>query len=170
MQEKNRVLLFWSADPNKELEPEAAVLSNFARYPSLGYPTSEHAYMAFKALFFGDLASLHRMRDAKTPREAKNIGSEVANFNDKLWDPVKEDFMFRAVYDKFKGDHYLTEYLISTHTRRIAEASPYDLVWGIGLSKHDPLAQNPDNWRGQNLLGKILENVRAHLIIDKYSI
>lgn len=158
-----KVLLFWSPDPTKELEPEAAVLSNFSQHRSLGYPTSEHAYMAFKALFFGDINTLTELGFAITPRIAKNLGSNVANFSDSLWEPVKQMFMYRAVYDKFKSNDELSEYLLSTGDRLIAEASPYDLIWGIGLSKHDPSAQDPANWRGRNLLGETLMKVRTDL-------
>ena len=47
--------------------------------------------------------------------------------------------------------------------RRLAEASPHDPLWGIGLSAHDPRASSPDSWCGQNLLGQALENAREIL-------
>jgi predicted NAD-dependent protein-ADP-ribosyltransferase YbiA (DUF1768 family) len=33
-------------------------------------------------------------------------------------------------------------------------------TWGIGLSATDPRAKDPSQWRGQNLLGKILTALR----------
>ncbi len=42
----------------------------------------------------------------------------------------------------------------------MVEASPYDHIWGIQLSVDVPEAQNPFGWRGENLLGFALMEVR----------
>ena len=41
--------------------------------------------------------------------------------------------------------------LENTGNRRLAEASPHDNVWGIGLSAFNPRAASPASWLGQNL-------------------
>jgi len=43
------------------------------------------------------------------------------------------------------------------------EASPLDLVWGIGLAAADERAQDPQRWRGLNLLGFALMEARERL-------
>ena len=43
--------------------------------------------------------------------------------------------------------------------RNFVEASPYDKIWGIGLGENDPDAQDPQKWKGDNLLGKVLDEV-----------
>ena len=43
------------------------------------------------------------------------------------------------------------------------EASPYDTIWGIGLAAEDPRAKDPSQWRGQNLLGFALMEVRDEI-------
>lgn len=48
----------------------------------------------------------------------------------------------------------------------MVEASPYDRIWGIGLTASDPLAQNEETWLGQNLLGKVLDDVRDRLDVE----
>ena len=53
--------------------------------------------------------------------------------------------------------------LLQTGDRRLAEASPHDNLWGIGLSACDPRASSPDSWCGKNLLGQALENTRELL-------
>ena len=53
--------------------------------------------------------------------------------------------------------------MLETHPRPIAEASPLDLIYGIGLAPDDPLAQDANNWKGENLLGRVLEQVREEL-------
>ena len=50
-----------------------------------------------------------------------------------------------------------------TSRRRLAEASPHDNLWGIGLRACDHHASSSGTWRGSNLLGQILEHVRETL-------
>ena len=53
--------------------------------------------------------------------------------------------------------------LLHTSRRRLAEASPHDNLWGIGLRACDHHASSSGTWRGSNLLGQILEHVRETL-------
>ena len=50
--------------------------------------------------------------------------------------------------------------LTRTGDRRLAEASPLDNLWGIGLRACDPCASSPDSWCDQNLLGHASEHAR----------
>jgi hypothetical protein len=47
----------------------------------------------------------------------------------------------------------LKQFLLSTKRKILVEASPYDQIWGIGMTGDDVDAINPIKWRGQNLLG-----------------
>ena len=38
-----------------------------------------------------------------------------------------------------------------------------DRIWGIGLSINNPKSLDKNQWRGQNLLGKVLMRVRDTL-------
>jgi ribA/ribD-fused uncharacterized protein len=51
--------------------------------------------------------------------------------------------------------------LLATGDRELAEASPFDRVWGIGFTA-DCAEMNRESW-GQNLLGRALMDVRARL-------
>ena len=51
----------------------------------------------------------------------------------------------------------------STGDSVLVEASPYDNIWGIRLAASSPEAQDPMKWRGQNLLGFALMEVRDEL-------
>ena len=55
-----------------------------------------------------------------------------------------------------------------TGARRIAEASPHNKVWGIGLTAFDPRAASPTSWCGPNLLGQALERTREILFQNSY--
>ena len=54
-------------------------------------------------------------------------------------------------------------HIFKTENRTIVEASPYDKIWGVGLLEDDPLILDEKNWKGLNLLGKALMEVRSKL-------
>jgi predicted NAD-dependent protein-ADP-ribosyltransferase YbiA (DUF1768 family) len=39
-----------------------------------------------------------------------------------------------------------------------------DKIWGVGLAAHDPSIRDRRNWRGENLLGQVLTQVRDELM------
>jgi hypothetical protein len=64
---------------------------------------------------------------------------------------------------KFGQHPELAKCLLSTNERILVEASPVDFIWGIGLAQDHAEAPNPENWRGLNLLGFALMEVRDEL-------
>ena len=54
--------------------------------------------------------------------------------------------------------------LFDTYPSTLVEASPRDRLWGIGLGASNPKAKNPATWRGKNLLGYCLTEVRDKLM------
>ena len=64
---------------------------------------------------------------------------------------------------KFTQNPALREYLLSTGDNILVEASPLDAVWGIRMGKTNEHAQDPLKWKGQNLLGFALMEVRDEI-------
>jgi ribA/ribD-fused uncharacterized protein len=127
------------------------------------YNCCEQYMMAKKALLFSDQDSVAKIMAAETPKEQQALGRRVANFNRELWDRNKFAIVWQGNYLKFSQQRELRERLLATGDKILAEASPVDLIWGIGFAAEDDQALNPANWRGQNLLGKALMSVRAAL-------
>lgn len=48
-------------------------------------------------------------------------------------------------------------------TAAARSASPYDRIWGLGIAPTNPDAYRPSVWRGLNLLGFALMDVRDRL-------
>lgn len=127
------------------------------------YLHNEQYMMAKKALLFKDTRTYNKIMAESDPATCKSLGKSAANFNQVLWDSCKEEIIYNANYAKFSQNPTLKAALLATGDAIIAEASPYDKVWGIGLKATDPNAQNPRKWQGQNLLGKALMRVRDEL-------
>ena len=127
------------------------------------YPTTEHWMMAHKARTFGDDDALARVLQAETPAEAKAIGRTVRGFVKETWSEVCFDVVVAGNLAKFSQHKELAAILEATGGKILVEASPVDPIWGIGLAADDPRALDPSTWRGQNLLGFALVEVRERL-------
>jgi len=46
------------------------------------------------------------------------------------------------------------------------EGRPYNGIWGIGCYATEPAAQRRETWRGINLLGEILTEVKEEMMLD----
>ncbi len=141
-------------------------LSNF--YPSpfeaegTAYRQVEQYFMYQKARFFGDDVSMQRILDAVTPREARELGQRVTPF-DARWDAVRYGVMLQGSLLKYQQNASLREQLLATGCKILVEATAVDPIWGIAMSTEDPDILNPSAWRGKNLLGLCLMEVRARL-------
>jgi hypothetical protein len=87
----------------------------------------------------------------------------VKNFDDAIWKAQRLAIVKAGSTAKFTQNADLRALLLATAGTTLVEASPYDRIWGIGLAASNPLAQDPKTWRGQNLLGKILTELRDEL-------
>ena len=97
---------------------------------------------------------------APTPGECKTLGRKVMNFNLIKWKNEAKQIMTHGLKAKFEQNPICAQTLKSTKNSRLVEASPYDSLWGVGLAlKNKDLAQ-PDLWKGSNLMGTLLEDLR----------
>lgn len=94
----------------------------------------------------------------------KALGKKVKNYDDAIWIENRERIVEEGNFAKFSQNADLKEALLATKGTTLVEASPYDTIWGIGLKEDDVRAKNVATWRGLNLLGKILTNIRDYRI------
>jgi hypothetical protein len=87
----------------------------------------------------------------------------VNGFNDKEWAIVAEDYMKQGLLHKFNQSTTLKQALISTGTRIIGEASPYDSNWGLGMRMSNVDIAHKEKW-GKNKLGRLLMEVRQEIL------
>ena len=127
------------------------------------YPTAEHYMMAEKARLFEDRNTAQAILSCKSPKEAQTLGRKVKNFSSKLWDSNKFKIVIRGNTAKFSQNSGLAAFLESTKEKILVEASPDDTIWGIGLSESHLSANIPEQWKGSNLLGFALLEVRKIL-------
>ncbi len=162
------------APSNSELTTEThvfflrGVFSNFTSTPMMQYKghsfqTTEQAFMWAKAQLFGDKDSARLILAEKNPAKAKELGRGVKGFNPTHWDINKEFLMYEVNLAKYSQFDDYKSVLLSTGEKRLVEVNGKDTIWGIGLYANDPRVLDEKQWRGQNLLGKVLMRVREEL-------
>ena len=131
--------------------------------------SSEQFFMACKARCFDDMDAFYEIKKATTPEQAKKIGRKVKGFDDKIWDKVKYEIMLAGVYAKFSQNKDLKAFILSPEfeNKDFVEGSPFDGIWGVKMSYENPDIDNPENWNGENLLGKVLNKVREKIKNDE---
>ena len=72
-----------------------------------------------------------------------------------------------ALAAKFTQDESMKAALLATGDTVLGEASPTDIFFGIGLSLSNPMVTNQHKWRGNNLLGKTLMQIRTSISNDE---
>ena len=163
-----KYLFFWGHTPKLEGSVDQSCLSNWfpAEFEAenTNYKTAEHYMMAEKASLFGDRIVREEILNSRNPAEAKKLGRKVAGFEQERWEKCRYQIVVDGCYAKFTQNREMKEYLIQTKNRVLVEASPVDLIWGIGLAADHKDVDNPNKWRGPNLLGFALMEVRSRLI------
>ncbi len=95
--------------------------------------------------------------------KAKKLGRGVQNYDDTFWNKRREKIVLFGAREKFNQNPDLKEILLSTGNNLMVEAAPRDSIWGIGLSEYDAKRTPPEQWPGQNLLGKVLDTLKSEL-------
>jgi len=162
------LLFFWGHTPPYDGSIDKACLSQWWKskfeIEDEKFCCMEQYMMAEKALLFDDRKILHEIMSCDNPKTIKAQGREVSNFNSGVWEQKRSDIVIKGNLAKFFQNEELKKYLLGTNSKVLVEASPYDRIWGIGLSADDEKSKNPLLWRGSNLLGFALMEVRDELM------
>jgi ribA/ribD-fused uncharacterized protein len=129
----------------------------------LDFATAEQWMMYGKARLFGDEAVAAAILATPDPSVQKRLGQTVAGFEQEAWDAWKVDIVHRGSMAKFGQNDGARRQLLATGEAMLVEANPRDWIWGVGLAADDPAFHRPDDWKGENLLGRILTDIRRKL-------
>nr|VWP02060.1 Alcohol oxidase [Ganoderma boninense] len=128
-------------------------------------PDAEHALPAVEGHSTHDIEG---SAPPPSPKEVKALGRKVKNFDDETWVRERTRIVLEGSLHKFRQNAPLRRELFATGERELAEASPLDRIWGIGMGEKKGWetcggdAKGRQGW-GLNLLGKALVEARAIL-------
>lgn len=130
------------------------------------FATMEQFLAHSRARFADDQTLMDRALDSSDPAEAKRVLNLLHGAPGQIyWEAERHDILISGLLAKFRQNNNLKDYLISSEDRQLGEASR-NKIWGIGLTLADKGRLNTKLWKGENLLGKTLMEVRQILIND----
>ena len=133
-------------------------------YAGVHFKNSEQFMMYHKLLMFGKYHMAETVMKTDNPAECKKIaGQKFPEFVPEIWEKTCYTIVKRGVKAKFSQNEDILKTLLETGTSLLAECSPYDEKWGIGIDISDPARLDTKMWKGRNLLGGILMEVREEL-------
>ena len=158
---------FWGHTPERDGHITETCLSQWwmAEFwvEAQRYSCMEQFMMAEKARLFGDKEVLEQILAAAEQGKIKALGRQVRNFDQTEWDRCKYTIVLTGNFQKFLQNPELKDFLLRTGDKILVEASPRDRIWGIGMGRNNENAGNPAAWKGKNLLGFALMEVRDEL-------
>lgn len=126
--------------------------------------SSMEQYMMYeKAVTFGDFDTAQKILIEKDVSKVKQYGRQVANYDDVVWNGIRQIIVYRGLLAKFLQNQELGKKLKETGGAVLAECAVHDKIWGIGLSMQDTNRFDMQKWNGQNLLGFALMQVREQI-------
>lgn len=131
------------------------------------YSSMEQYMMHQKALLFKDHEVVHQIMNTSDVAKIKALGRAVRNYNDTVWAGLRQLIVYKGLLAKFSQNPGLKNVLLSTGDQVMAECAVKDRIWGIGLSMRDERRFDMAQWRGQNLLGFSLMEVRSSISISE---
>ena len=137
-------------------------LSNFV-VDGINFSSMEQYMMYMKATLFNDTNIASQIMETSDVGKIKALGRSVSNYNDIIWNGMRQPIIFKGLMEKFKQNENLKTELLKTGDAILAECAVQDRIWGIGLLMKDPNKNDMTRWRGTNLLGFSLMLVRSEL-------
>ena len=126
--------------------------------------SSMEQYMMYrKAVCFHDESVAAQILATEDVAEIKALGRVVSNYDESLWNGIRQIVVYAGLLAKFLQNNELKEKIKVTGNAVLAECAVKDRIWGIGLSMKDPDRFDKTKWKGQNLLGYALMMVRESL-------
>ena len=115
-----------------------------------------------KALHFEDRVTANKIIVSDDALECKRLAREIEAFDAQTWNEAAEVETYYRISEKFKQNTNLKNILLQTGEKTIVESS-YDRIWRSGIELNSINALNKESWSRNNLLGKILMDIRDNI-------
>lgn len=127
------------------------------------YSSAEQYIMHQKCIAFGDMESGRRVLETSDPAIQQAIGRNINGCIMKLWAGMRQAVAIRGLLAKFSQNSDLKARLLQTGDAVLAECAHSDVTWACGIRLTDHRRFDANMWRGENILGFALIEVRNQL-------
>ncbi len=151
---------------HKPEEPHG-YLSNW--YPSpfdldgVHFSSAEQYIMFQKCMIFGDEASAKAVLATDDPETQQAIGRNAKGYVGAVWAGQRQLVAVRGLLVKFNQNEDLKQKLLDTGDSYLVECAHSDTIWACGVRLNEDERFDAGKWRGQNILGFALMEVRSIL-------
>jgi hypothetical protein len=124
--------------------------------------------LSAKAVVMNDEISMRLIMNERSPENQETLSREIKNYNAVLWDKHKYKAIYHGNHWKFSQNPELKEFLLSFPRQTFfGHAIKHDAELGIGLDISDKLALTRKNWTGENLLGRVIQEIHREFWKEK---
>lgn len=132
-------------------------------YDDTDYVCVEQAYMHAKAKAHGDANAAKLIMYTEDPRDIKKIGLSIT-LDKSIWtNDKRKQTMLDIVRAKFMQNDAMKTELLNTNGKKLGESGSNDNFFAIGLAFTNKDVLDAESWKGQSVLGTILETIRNEL-------
>ena len=126
--------------------------------------SSVEQYIMFrKCQIFGEDDSARLVMGTNDPAEQQKIARHASGYNETVWGGICQAVAFRGLLAKFTQNEDLKKQLLETGDAYLVECAKTDRRWACGVRLDDEGRRDIQNWKGRNILGFTLMEVRAAL-------
>lgn len=150
-------------DPDKEY----GFLSNWYmssfELDGVTYSSMEQYIMYQKCILFGDTETAKQIINTDDVEKAKMMGRTAKGYNNTVWSGIRQVIAYRGLLAKFEQNPDLKQKLLDTGDAYLVECAYSDKIWACGVHIDDGDRRDMSKWKGQNILGFALMEVRKEL-------
>ena len=142
-------------------------LSNW--YPSpfdldgVHFTSAEQYIMYRKCMIFGDTDSAQKVLATEDTKKQQAIGRNAKGYVGSVWSGMRQLVAVRGLLAKFSQNDDLKKMLLDTGDAWLVECAHSDTTWACGIRLNEEERFDSSKWRGQNILGFALMEVRSIL-------
>ena len=131
------------------------------------YSSMEQYIMFQKCILFGDVKAAQMIMDTDDVAEQQKIGKTAKGYNNIVWAGIRQAVAYRGLLAKFDQNSDLKQKLLDTGDAYLVECAGSDKIWACGVHIDNEDRKNITKWKGQNILGFALMEVRKELKSQK---
>lgn len=129
------------------------------------FSSAEQYIMFRKCIILGDDAAAEQVMATNDPAEQQKIARQAKGYNNTVWDGICQVVAMRGLLAKFSQHDDLKKQLLSTGEAYLVECAKSDFRWACGVGLYDDARFDVAKWKGRNILGFALMEVRNQLKI-----
>ncbi len=116
-----------------------------------------------KCVLFGDTASAKAVLATNDTEAQQAIGRKAKGYIGGVWAGRRQLVVVRGLLAKFSQNDDLKKKLLDTGDAWLVECAHSDTIWACGIRLNEDERFDASKWRGQNILGFALMEVRSML-------